>query len=139
MEYLYLFFISFISATFFPLGSEAVFLLYLNDNFSVLLLLLVATIGNTLGSTINYWLGLKGENYLETKGHIKKEKIIKYKNFFDKYGGYSLLLSWMPIIGDPITLIAGAMRYNIKKFILLVLVAKFSRYFFLVLVYKYFI
>ena len=57
--------------------------------------------------------------------------IIKFKEFFDKYGGYTLLLSWVPIIGDPITFIAGILKYDLKKFIILVVIAKFLRYVFL--------
>lgn len=84
-----------------------------------------------MGSILNYYLGFKGEEFLEKKRIITKEKVKKYKKMFDKYGGYSLLLSWVPIIGDPITFIAGVLKYDLKKFILLVVLAKFLRYAFL--------
>ncbi|MEA3315334.1 MAG: YqaA family protein [Campylobacterota bacterium] len=131
MDYLYLFVVALISATLFPLGSEALLLYDLTLNLNVALLLFFATMGNTLGSLINYWIGLKGEEYLIDKKILSEKKVIQAKGFFDKYGGYSLLLSWVPIIGDPITFIAGILKYDIKKFIFLVLVAKFSRYLFL--------
>ncbi len=131
MIFLTLFFVSFISATFFPMGSEALLIYNINQGYNLFLLLFFATIGNTLGSILNYFLGLKGEEYLENKNILKKNKIKKYKIFFDKYGSFSLLLSWMPIIGDPLTFIAGVLKYNIKKFILIVLIAKFLRYLFL--------
>jgi membrane protein YqaA with SNARE-associated domain len=57
----------------------------------------------------------------------------KYKYYFDRYGGYSLLLSWMPLIGDPITFMAGVLNYNFKYFLVLVLIAKLGRYTLLVL------
>ncbi|RXJ58108.1 YqaA family protein [Candidatus Marinarcus aquaticus] len=128
MVYITLFFSALISATLFPLGSEALLIYDVQQGHAITLLLIVATAGNTLGSCINYWLGLKGEDYLEHKGYIKKATLQKYQNFFYKYGGYSLLLSWMPIIGDPLTFIAGVLKYPFKWFFLLVLIAKFVRY-----------
>lgn len=117
------------------MGSEALLVYDIKEGYNLYLLLLFATIGNVLGSFINYILGLKGEEYLENKGYLKKQKIEKYKKSFDKYGGYSLLLSWVPIIGDPITFIAGILKYDWKKFLLLVTIAKFGRYLFLALLF----
>ncbi len=128
MVYIYLFFTALIAATLFPAGSEALLIYNITEGHSLALLLFVATLGNSLGSLINYYLGLKGESYLEEKKYLKKEKIEKYKNFFDKYGGYTLLLSWLPLIGDPITFIAGVLKYDVKKFIPIVVIAKFGRY-----------
>lgn len=134
MVYLALFFSSFISATLFPLGSEALFIYDILEGYNLYLLLAFATIGNTLGSCVNYYFGFKGEEYLERKKYLTKEKIEKYKKFFDKYGLWTLLLSWMPIIGDPITFIAGVLKYDFKKFFLVVLIAKFLRYLFLAII-----
>jgi len=131
MEYLYLFGSAFVSATLFPLGSEALLLYYITEEFNVALLIVVATIGNSLGSLLNYYFGYKGEEYLESKKIFVKDKIEHYKCYFDRYGGYALLLAWVPIIGDPITLVAGVLRYNIRIFIVLVVVSKLSRYLFL--------
>ena len=138
MVYITLFFSAFISATFFPLGSEALFVYNIHEGYSLFLLLLFATLGNVLGSCLNYYFGLKGEAYLEEKRYIKKEKITYFKTLFDKYGGYTLLLSWMPLIGDPITFIAGILKYNFKYFFMLVLMAKFGRYAILALGVFYF-
>ena len=135
MEYLYLFFISFISATLFPMGSEALLIYDLTLDLSMYLILIFATFGNTLGSIVNYWLGLKGEEYLVDKNFLDEKNILKAKNYFDKYGGYSLLITWMPVIGDPITFIAGIVKYDFKKFVLLVFIAKGGRYLFLVFSY----
>ncbi len=132
MEYLSLFVVAFISATLFPLGSEALLLYNLSLNLNIYILLFVATIGNSLGSVFNYWIGFKGEEYLVEKKILNKQKILKAKKYFDKYGGYSLLLSWVPIIGDPITFVAGILKYDFKKFVILVFIAKFGRYLFLI-------
>lgn len=137
MIYVTLFFSALISATLFPLGSEALFVYNLKEGYNLYYLLLFASVGNILGSVINYYLGLKGEEYLENKGYLKKEKLEKYKVFFRKYGAYSLLLSWAPIIGDPLTFIAGVLKYDWKKFLLLVSIAKFGRYLFLVFLFSY--
>ncbi len=128
MVYITLFTVAFLSATLLPLGSEALLLYDISQNYSLLLLWIFATVGNTLGSMVNYWLGLKGEAYLERKGHLSAEKMEKARSFFDRYGGGTLLLSWVPIIGDPLTFIAGVLRYNFKWFTLIVAVAKGTRY-----------
>jgi len=138
MEYLYLFITAFISATLFPLGSEAILLYDLGLGLNLYLLLIVATLGNSLGAVVNYWFGLKGEQYLLKKNILNNKKVEKAQKTFDKYGGYSLLLSWVPIIGDPITFIAGMAKYNFKKFILLVLVAKGGRYLFIIVSYYFY-
>ncbi len=134
MIYLTLFFSALISATLFPLGSEALLVYDINEGYNLYLLLLFATVGNVLGSVINYYLGLKGEEFLVEKNYLKEEKIEKYKSLFDKFGGFALLLSWAPIIGDPITFIAGVLKYDIKKFLFLVTLAKFARYLILALI-----
>ncbi len=128
MVCLSLFFVSFISATLFPMGSEAVLLYDLSLGHSVLLLWFVATVGNTLGSLLNYWLGLKGEGFLEKRGYLSKEKMQKAYRRFEKWGGWALLLSWMPVIGDPITFIVGVLHYDLKKFMMIVALAKGVRY-----------
>lgn len=128
MVYLTLFILSFLAATLLPLGSEAVLLYDLSLGYSVFALWLFATSGNTLGSMLNYYLGLKGECYLEKRGHLSPEKMSKGRAFFDKWGGWSLLLSWAPIVGDPLTLVAGVLRYHFKYFVLIVFAAKGLRY-----------
>jgi membrane protein YqaA with SNARE-associated domain len=120
------------------LGSEALFLYDVSLGFSPIFLLLVATFGNTLGGVLNYWFGLKGEEMILQKGLIKKERLEKASAFFSKYGGVSLLFSWVPIIGDSITFVAGVLKYDIKKFLFLVFLAKLGRYLFLLGGYFYF-
>lgn len=134
MVYFILFSTAFISATLFPLGSEALLIYDITQGHNIYLLLFFATFGNSLGSIVNYFLGLKGEEYLINKKLLNEKYIIKAKTYFDKYGAWSILFSWLPIIGDPITFVAGILKYDFKKFLILVVVAKFSRYLFLVLV-----
>ena len=131
MIYLILFFSAFISATLFPFGSEALFIYDINEGYNIYLLLFFATIGNSLGSIFNYFLGLKGEEYLINKKLLNEKYILKAKSYFDKYGAWSILFSWLPIIGDSITFVAGILKYDFKKFLILVIIAKFSRYLFI--------
>lgn len=132
MLYFTLAVVAFLSATLLPIGSEALLLYDVKEGHNVYILVFVASFGNILGSCLNYYLGLKGEHYLEEKNYLKKEKILKYKKVFDKYGAYSLLLSWVPIIGDPLTFVAGVLKYDFKIFLLLVSLAKSLRYILLV-------
>jgi len=114
------------------MGSEAVLLYDLSlQSTTPIFLVIVATIGNSLGSVVNYILGYKGEQYLESKQILKKEKISKYKILFEKYGAIVLLFAWLPIVGDPFTFIAGSLRYNFFKFLILVTISKASRYIFI--------
>ena len=136
MIYLILFSVSLIAATILPVSSEATLLYYLNEGKSAWILLVVAGIGNVLGSVINYWIGRKGVDYLLDHKKITAERMKKSELFFKKYGAYTLLLSWVPIIGDPLTFVAGALHYNFKKFILIVSIAKFGRYIILILGYQ---
>jgi membrane protein YqaA with SNARE-associated domain len=128
MVYLTLFFVAFVSATLVPMGSEALLIYDISEGYVVWLLWLVASVGNTLGSMVNYWLGLKGEVYLESRGYLSREKMASASRSFSRYGGWALLLSWMPIIGDPLTFIAGVLRYEFKWFVVIVAAAKAARY-----------
>ena len=133
MVYFTLFISSIISATLFPLGSEAILLYDLNSGYSAIWLLVWATLGNTLGAVINYVLGYQGEKFLENKNIVNKEKFTKFNKLFEKYGAYTLLLSWLPLVGDFFTLAGGVARYPFLNFFLLVLVAKFGRYLVLIM------
>ena len=134
MTYIILFFSAFISATLFPLGSEALFIYDIKENYNIFLLLFFATLGNSLGSIVNYFLGLKGEEYLVRKKLLNEKMILKSKKYFDNYGFYCLLFSWLPIIGDPLTFVAVILKYDLKKFIIIVTIAKFLRYLFIALI-----
>jgi membrane protein YqaA with SNARE-associated domain len=122
---------AFISATLLPFGSEALFIYDLSQNYNFYILLFVATFGNSLGAVVNYFIGLKGEEFLINKNYLRESKVAKIKNYFDKYGSFVILFAWLPIIGDPITFIAGVLKFNFKIFLILVVIGKFLRYLFL--------
>ena len=96
-----------------------------------MLLIAVASLGNILGSCVNWYLGLKIEHYKNKKWFpVSADKMLKAQKTYQKYGYWSLLLSWVPIIGDPITLIAGLLKENLVRFLLMVSIAKIGRYLF---------
>lgn len=134
MTYLILFISAFLSATLLPFGSEALLIYNILVGYDIYLLLFFATLGNSLGSILNYYLGLKGEEYLIEKKLLKEKYIDISKRYFDKYGFLSILFAWVPIIGDPITFVAGVLRYDFKKFVILIIISKFSRYLFIALI-----
>lgn len=131
--YLGLFITAFLSATILPLSSELVLTGLLLNGLSPAKLLMIATVGNVLGSLTNYYLGL-----LASKTVIQKWLRMTESQFenaearFNKYGLAALLFAWVPVIGDPVTVIAGILRVKLIWFIILVTVGKFLRYAFVV-------
>ncbi len=125
-----LFLVALLSASILPLQSEAVLVgLLLSNNYPVSLLLTVASIGNVLGSLLNWYLGKYLQRFQQRRWFpVKPEQLDKASRWYLKYGKWSLLLSWVPIIGDPLTVIAGVLREPFLPFLLLVTIAKVSRY-----------
>ena len=133
LAYAVLFLSAFAAATVLPLQSEAVLLALLaKGNHSTIALLFFASLGNILGACVNWYLGLKIEHYKDKKWFpLSAQQMIRAQLSYQKYGYWTLLLSWVPIIGDPITLIAGLLKENFARFLLLVSLAKVGRYLFL--------
>ncbi|UVL63461.1 DedA family protein [Pseudomonas sp. B21-012] len=130
LSYWALFLSAFGAATLLPLQSEAVLVgLLLREPEALVSLLLIATAGNVLGSIVNWLLG-RGIEHLRDKRWFpfKPEQLAKAQQRYQRYGQWSLLLSWMPVIGDPLTLIAGIMREPFWRFLVLVTLAKAGRY-----------
>ena len=130
MIYLSLFAISFLAATILPFSSELTLLgLIATSNYDNLLLLIIASFGNILGSVVNWALGYYSRNLTIKKWFPFKDKQIKKSSqWFSKYGKWSLLFAWVPVIGDPLTLVAGLLRVRFLYFIILVAIGKVSRY-----------
>ncbi|MEY2991991.1 MAG: hypothetical protein RI946_1385 [Pseudomonadota bacterium] len=130
MAYVSLFFSALIAATVFPAQSEMV-LVYLVQQAAhpVWALVVVASIGNVLGAVINYALGYSVHRFKDRRWFPASPKQMdRAQAFYAKWGRYSLLASWVPIIGDPITVVAGVLRDRFLVFLILVAIAKSGRY-----------
>ena len=133
MAYAILFFSALMAATVLPMQSEAVLVaLLLSGDHPAAALVGVATVGNVAGSAINRvlgraFIGFQGRRWFP----VSPAKIAKAKAHYGQYGRWSLLLSWLPVIGDPITVVAGALGERFLPFILIVSLAKAGRYIFL--------
>lgn len=125
-----LFLAAFFAATLVPAQSEAVLASLLAiEHYSPTLLILVAGTGNVLGSVVNWLLGRGIERYREARWFpVSAKSLERAGRWYRRYGWWSLLASWLPIVGDPLTLAAGIMREPFPRFLLVVTIAKFGRY-----------
>ncbi|MBT2372937.1 YqaA family protein [Pseudomonas fluorescens] len=128
--YLGLFFAAFGAATLLPLQSEAVLVgLLLSGHYNLWLLLAIATFGNVLGSVVNWLLGRSVERFKDRRWFpVSTAQLEKARAHYLRWGHWTLLLSWVPVIGDPLTLVAGVMREPLWRFLLIVSLAKGARY-----------
>ena len=128
--YLSLFVAAFLAATILPAQSEAGLAgLVILGHYSVFWLITVASAGNVLGAVVNYGIGVgvassKRPRWWPATGQVGQRLTV----FYHRYGAVTLLLSWVPIIGDPLTLLAGIMRLSFPLFLCLVSLAKIARY-----------
>ena len=124
-----LFALSFLASTLLPVGSEWLLVLMLLQGNDPLATVAVATIGNYLGGCTTWAIGVWG-------GPLLVRRILRIDpateeaavGFYRRYGVWSLLLSWMPIIGDPLCLVGGILKVDFSRFSLLVFTGKLVRY-----------
>ena len=138
LGYLQLLLFSFLAATFLPFSSEVILTtMYLSENFNIFILLIVASTGNISGSLFNWYLGKKILIFKDKKWFpISDDRLKKSEKFFQKYGVWSLLLAWVPIIGDPLTMIVGVLRIKLLVFLIFVSISKIFRYIFIIYLAK---
>ncbi|MEM7284030.1 MAG: YqaA family protein [Pseudomonadota bacterium] len=132
--YLGLFFSAFLASTFLPAFSEVTLGALLVQGHSPWPLWLVATSGNTLGACVNWALGVYCRSFENhPRFPIRADKIERAGALFNRYGKWSLLFAWLPIVGDPLTFIAGTTRLKFVWFVALVGTGKGARYAVLIL------
>ena len=121
---------AFLAATLLPAQSElSLAALVANEAAPLWQLLAVATLGNTLGSVVNWLLGRWCMRFSDRKWFpVGEASLRKAEGWYRRHGRWSLLLSWAPVIGDPLTVAAGLLREPFGSFVVLVGVAKFARY-----------
>ena len=127
--YLLLFSSAFLAATILPFYSEVVLFTLLRDGGDPVALVVVATLGNTLGAVVNWVLGRYLLHFQNRRWfYFSNRQIEAAQRWFQRYGFWSLLLAWMPIGGDALTLIAGIMKVRMWIFLVLVGTGKGLRY-----------
>lgn len=135
MLYLTMFSSAFLAATVVPFASEITLVAALAAGGAVHWLLAVATLGNTLGALVNWALGRLMERFRDRRWFpVDAKQLERAQAWFRRYGVWSLLLAWAPLIGEPLTVIAGAMRVHVVPFLILVAAGKAVRYAVLVFV-----
>lgn len=137
--YAALFISAFTSATLLPGSSEAALLTLLAlERGESATLVVVATAGNVLGSLVNWVLGRCFSAFRDRRWFpVDDQSYRRATDWYARYGVWSLLLSWLPVIGDPLTMVAGALRVGLLRFILLVSIGKGTRYIFIVGAYSW--
>ena len=130
-----LFFAALLAATLIPAQSEALLLgLMYSGAHATALLWLVATLDNVLGSVVNWLLGRYLSHFADHRWFpFSGKQMARASNWYRRWGYWSLLASWVPIIGDPLTLAAGMLREPLWRFLLIVTLAKGGRYLVLIL------
>jgi len=130
IAYVGLFASALVAATILPMQSEAVLAgLLAAGGCPAVLLIVVATVGNVLGSVINWYLGRVLLRFKDRRWFPSSDvQLERAQRWYARYGRWSLLGSWLPVIGDPLTVVAGVMREPLGPFLLLVTVAKGARY-----------
>lgn len=124
-----LFILSFLAATVLPLGSEWFLIVLLLNAFDPVTAVTIASTGNFLGACTTYLLGQWGSVFCQKSLlRIKDDQLERARKFYKKYGMWSLLLSWVPIIGDPLCFLAGIFKTPFLSFAALVFFGKASRY-----------
>ncbi|WP_114393305.1 YqaA family protein [Oleisolibacter albus] len=130
LSYLSMFVVAFGAATVLPIQSEILLVgLLLQHEYNPALLVLVASVGNTLGSCVNWYMGRWLRHLAEKPWFPAPEKALaKAERFYKKYGLWSLLLAWTPFLGDPLTIVAGSLRVPFLPFVLMVGAGKAARF-----------
>ena len=130
MDYLAVFASAFLAATILPAASEVVLVgSSAMEGANITALLAVASVGNTLGSVVNWLVGRFLLRWRERRWFpIGAAALERATAWFARFGVWSLLLAWLPIVGDPLTLVAGVLRVNFWLFVALVALGKTARY-----------
>ena len=119
--------LSFLAGSVLPLGSEWLFIWLQSQGYDLLTLIIVATLGNSLGGFLTLWFGRKGRD-LYGNNHQPGRRWLYAERLFRRYGSWSLLLSWVPVVGDLLVVMAGIARVPALRACVLILVGKAARY-----------
>ena len=130
-----LFSASFLSATILPMSSEGILLLMLSQQYDPISCLFVATVGNSLGGFTNYALGMFGNSLWFKRFGIKEQKLMTFQKQIQNRGYLVAFFSWIPFIGDPMTVALGFFKVPFIPVLFFIVLGKFLRYFVFVLTF----
>jgi membrane protein YqaA with SNARE-associated domain len=114
----------FLSATLIPFSSDVLFSAALIADYPAIAALIVATIGNFLGTITNYWIG----RFIRAKRKSEPKALEKWKTFIKRFGIFAGIIAWVPFIGEPLVIVLGYLRVPFWKLSLVILLGVFSRY-----------
>lgn len=124
-----LFLVSFLASTVLPVFSETFVVLLITKNFNIYYVVLVASVGNFLGACTSYYIGFAGRMHIIQKYfRVSDSHLERAERWFKKYGSWSLLFTWLPVVGDALPIMAGIMELRFTIFSILVFTGKFLRY-----------
>ncbi len=127
-----LFLLSLLAATLIPLGSEWLLVALILQGLPATQVVAIATLGNVLGALITYAIGIWGSEFFMNKLlRVNKKQTARAMRLYQRYGAVSLLFAWVPIIGDPLCLVAGILRLHPGLFLVCVFIGKLGRYAFI--------
>lgn len=129
MNWLLLFSSAFLAATILPFYSEILLTTYVLQGLPIIWLWAVATLGNTLGAVVNWWLGRYLLHYQDRRWFpFRANQLVRSQRWFARYGKWSLLLAWLPVGGDALTFIAGTLKVRLFDLVVLTGIGKGARY-----------
>ena len=117
-----------LSSTLFPGGSEALLLYRLHQGADPFETVATATAGNVLGSLITYAMGRFGRSAVQRRSAKTEQHVARAERWFARFGRPALLFAWLPVVGDPLCLVAGMLRVGVASFLVLVTLGKLARY-----------
>lgn len=135
ISYLLLFFWCFTAASIIPISCEPYFVKLVYDSNTWILVTIIASIANSLGSITTFWIGKKAAEITLKKASEKNTKRYnKAKQIISKYGPASLILAWVPFLGDIVVVVAGALQCNFKHSVIWIVIGKTLRFVLLALI-----
>jgi membrane protein YqaA with SNARE-associated domain len=126
--YLGLLLVSFLAATLLPLSSEVAVAVMPRIGYDPAVTVAVATLGNYLGSVANYAVGAGAAGFLARYIGAGADRLSRARTTYARWGAPILFFSWLPVVGDPLTLVAGALRVRFPVFTAWVVAGKLARY-----------